>query len=95
METGHFTQMVWKNSKRIGCAWNTNTCKSNGMNFYKLVCEYDPPGNIVGGNYFKDNVPKPVKKTEAELEGELDLNSFQEEEINPFEPSVQMIIQIN
>jgi hypothetical protein len=95
METGHFTQMVWKSSKRIGCAWNTNTCKSNGMNFYKLVCEYDPRGNIVGGNYFKDNVPKPVKKTEAELEGDLDLNSFQEEEINPVEPSVQMIVQIN
>jgi hypothetical protein len=65
------------------------------MNFYKLVCEYDPRGNIVGGNYFKDNVPKPVKKTEAELEGDLDLNSFREEEIKPVEPSVQMIVQIN
>ena len=56
--TGHFTQVVWKNSKRLGCAWNQKTCKSNNLNFYKFVCEYDPPGNV-GGQYAA-NVPRPV-----------------------------------
>lgn len=42
METGHFTQLVWKNSTRLGCG--TSTCK--GMDIW--VCNYDPPGNVQG-----------------------------------------------
>jgi hypothetical protein len=66
--TGHFTQMVWKSTKKVGCAWNTVACKSNGMNFFKLVCEYDPRGNVVGdgGRWFKENVPRPIKKAGIE-----------------------------
>jgi pathogenesis-related protein 1 len=39
---GHYTQVVWRNSQRLGCG--TQTC---GGNFY-LVCRYDPPGNFNG-----------------------------------------------
>ncbi|KAL0739283.1 hypothetical protein Bca4012_015493 [Brassica carinata] len=39
----HYTQLVWKKSLRIGCA--IVFCKS-GDTF--VICNYDPPGNIVG-----------------------------------------------
>ncbi|RIA04149.1 hypothetical protein BRARA_K01652 [Brassica rapa] len=39
----HYTQLVWKKSLRIGCA--TVLCKS-GDTF--IICNYDPPGNVVG-----------------------------------------------
>ncbi|KAF8074330.1 hypothetical protein N665_1113s0011, partial [Sinapis alba] len=39
----HYTQLVWKKSMRIGCAMGF--CNS-GDTF--IICNYDPPGNIVG-----------------------------------------------
>lgn len=39
---GHYTQMVWKSTTKVGCA--KITC--DGMDIW--VCEYDPPGNYVG-----------------------------------------------
>ncbi len=39
MQTGHFTQVVWTTTKRVGCAMTQ--CK--GLDVW--VCEYDPPGN--------------------------------------------------
>ncbi|KAJ4899097.1 hypothetical protein Rs2_13048 [Raphanus sativus] len=39
----HYTQLVWKKSLRVGCA--IVFCKS-GDTF--IICNYDPPGNIVG-----------------------------------------------
>ncbi|KAG0275900.1 hypothetical protein BGZ95_008237 [Linnemannia exigua] len=50
--TGHFTQVVWKSTKTIGCA--RRTCPK----WTVYICEYDPPGNIVTSDnrYFKDNV---------------------------------------
>ncbi len=48
METGHFTQVVWRGTKRVGCGHSQ--CK--GMDIY--VCEYDPPGNWEG--QYRDNV---------------------------------------
>jgi pathogenesis-related protein 1 len=48
---GHYTQMVWKNTKEVGCATATVSGKSSsglsGVVVY-LVCRYSPPGNIVG-----------------------------------------------
>ena len=40
--TGHYTQMVWKNTKEVGCATATA-----GNSIY-LVCRYSPPGNYMG-----------------------------------------------
>lgn len=39
---GHYTQLVWRNSKRIGCA--KVECAGNVI----IVCNYDPPGNVLG-----------------------------------------------
>jgi len=57
--TGHFTQVVWKSTKQVGCA--KKFCKSSGWTIY--ICEYDAPGNIVtsDNSYFKKNV-LPIKK---------------------------------
>ncbi|KAF9928217.1 hypothetical protein FBU30_002560 [Linnemannia zychae] len=51
--TGHFTQVVWKGSKRIGCA--KKFCSNNNWTLY--ICNYDPPGNVMGR--FQENVSPP------------------------------------
>jgi uncharacterized protein YkwD len=40
--SGHYTQMVWKESQQIGCA--KAECDGNVI----IVCNYDPPGNVLG-----------------------------------------------
>ena len=42
MQTGHFTQLVWRGTKQVGCGHTQ--CKGNDI----WVCEYDPPGNWDG-----------------------------------------------
>ncbi|CAN6544259.1 unnamed protein product [Malus baccata var. baccata] len=42
---GHYTQVVWRNSARVGCA--KVSCSSGGT---FIGCNYDPPGNYVGQN---------------------------------------------
>jgi pathogenesis-related protein 1 len=39
---GHYTQIVWRTTKRIGCA--KVECAGNVI----VVCNYDPPGNVLG-----------------------------------------------
>jgi len=51
METGHFTQVVWKGTERVGCA----TLECNGLDLW--VCNYDPAGNVRGG--YQANVSPP------------------------------------
>jgi uncharacterized protein YkwD len=51
MQTGHFTQVVWRATTEVGCG--RSQCK--GMDLW--VCEYDPPGNWEG--QYRDNV-RPV-----------------------------------
>jgi len=41
-DAGHYTQIVWENTKEVGCA--KVACKGNII----VVCNYDPPGNILG-----------------------------------------------
>ncbi len=42
MQTGHFTQVVWRGTTQVGCG--LAQCKGNDI----WVCEYDPPGNWEG-----------------------------------------------
>jgi uncharacterized protein YkwD len=53
--TGHFTQLVWKDTTEIGCGMRK--CKD----VYMYACVYKDAGNIVGhnGSYFRDNVFAP------------------------------------
>ena len=39
---GHYTQMIWRNTERVGCG--EAQCKGMLM----VVCNYDPPGNYIG-----------------------------------------------
>ena len=45
---GHYTQLVWRDTSRVGCA--LKVCDDvAGFGAGELwVCEYDPPGNWVG-----------------------------------------------
>jgi hypothetical protein len=43
---GHYTQMVWENSLRVGCATNANNCGSGMVR--QLICLYSPYGNFNG-----------------------------------------------
>jgi hypothetical protein len=40
--TGHYTQMVWRNTQEVGCG-----VANNGESSI-LVCHYNPPGNEIG-----------------------------------------------
>jgi pathogenesis-related protein 1 len=48
MRSGHFTQVVWRGSQRLGCA--SAACGDLRV----WVCNYDPPGNMEGD--FQRNV---------------------------------------
>ncbi|KAF7990229.1 hypothetical protein HCN44_000034 [Aphidius gifuensis] len=52
--TGHFTQVVWKDSTELGVGFSRN---SKGEIY--VVCNYNPPGNFIGS--FGNNVLKPCK----------------------------------
>lgn len=50
--SGHFTQVIWKNSTYLGVGavvWEKGLF---------VVCNYEPPGNIIGA--FVVNVPPPL-----------------------------------
>ncbi len=53
METGHFTQVVWKGTERMGVA---RVCEPESGETY-VVANYDPPGNWEGR--FPENVLRP------------------------------------
>lgn len=54
-QTGHFSQLVWKGSKQVGCgrtfcgsASNTQKRAQKADSGWFLACEYYPPGNVAG-----------------------------------------------
>lgn len=49
-ETGHFTQIVWKNTKTVGFGISIDA----KTNFMYMVMQFYPPGNVQGE--FKENV---------------------------------------
>jgi len=63
-ESGHFTQMVWDTTRRLGVGLAKS---STGRNI--VVMKYDPPGNYVG-EYTK-HVHKPVNNLTPPAAGQL------------------------
>lgn len=51
-ETGHFTQMVWKSTRKMGMGVAVS---ADGREVY-FVTNYYPAGNIVNHGYFETNV---------------------------------------
>lgn len=51
-QCGHYTQLVWRDTLRVGCAHKLCTMNSPfGAQFPSWdfwVCDYEPPGNVVG-----------------------------------------------
>ena len=56
-ETGHFTQMVWRSSQRLGVGV---ALSADGREVY-MVTNYYPAGNIINYGYFDANV-LPMKR---------------------------------
>ncbi|XP_071962070.1 Golgi-associated plant pathogenesis-related protein 1-like [Antedon mediterranea] len=54
-ETGHFTQVVWMDSKKLGCGYKQDSAQQ----WEYIACSYDPR-SISGARNFKKNVPEPV-----------------------------------
>jgi hypothetical protein len=48
MDTGHFTQLVWLETRELGCGM----AQCNGGDL--VVCNYAPPGNVL--DTFRENV---------------------------------------
>ena len=48
--TGHYTQVVWAETKMVGCGAISFKEKLNGKEYFakRYVCNYYPPGNFLG-----------------------------------------------
>ncbi|XP_059615872.1 uncharacterized protein LOC132261217 isoform X2 [Phlebotomus argentipes] len=81
LKTGHFTQVVWQDSRDLGVGQAKNR---SGQVF--VVANYDPPGNFIGS--FAENVPpvggfRRIREIESEktsptvhFEDTIDLREF-------------------
>jgi uncharacterized protein YkwD len=57
-EWGHFTQLVWRETKKVGC--HSHFCPPgtmSGLGSWYTVCNYSPAGNM--GGAYADNVKPP------------------------------------
>ncbi|KVH91057.1 pathogenesis-related protein 1A-like [Cynara cardunculus var. scolymus] len=55
---GHYTQIMWRDTKKVGCALSYCNNKST-----YVACEYDPPGNFEGLSPFERHDPFIYGKT--------------------------------
>ncbi len=54
-DTGHFTQIIWKNTTEIGCGIRSDCPTPPAWPLsYHVVCQYHPAGNFT--NQFRQNV---------------------------------------
>ncbi|KAK6061738.1 hypothetical protein COOONC_00596 [Cooperia oncophora] len=68
-KTGHFTQLIWKASKRMGVGvsivyhdgFRRNPCQANvPLYMIYVVVKYDPPGNFLSYDAYINNVRSPI-----------------------------------
>ncbi|KAM4835438.1 peptidase inhibitor 16 isoform 1-T1 [Thomomys bottae] len=56
---GHYTQVVWSKTERIGCG--SHFCETlqgvEDTNIHLLVCNYEPPGNVKGQRPYQEGTP--------------------------------------
>ncbi|KAK5644233.1 hypothetical protein RI129_008078 [Pyrocoelia pectoralis] len=60
VKVGHYTQMVWADTHKIGCgAVHYTVNKSDGSKWYEFlfVCNYGPGGNYLGEPVYKPGTP--------------------------------------
>lgn len=57
---GHATQILWKDSKEVGCG--LASCETGGTPYEFLVCNYDPPGNY--NNNYEEEVEAASKSAQ-------------------------------
>jgi hypothetical protein len=58
-DVGHYTQLIWKDTREVGCAITSNQRRD------VLVCRYTPMGNVVGEKAYYYGTP--VKKAAAAM----------------------------
>lgn len=46
MDAGHYTQVVWRGTTRIGCG--RAACSKDGSHWTLVSCNYSPAGNVMG-----------------------------------------------
>ncbi|XP_054724749.1 CRISP/Allergen/PR-1-like [Uloborus diversus] len=54
-EVGHFTQMIWADTWRLGCGFVAFSLGNGYRHFF--VCNYGPAGNIYGKDLYKKGEP--------------------------------------
>ncbi|NP_001037636.1 SCP-related protein precursor [Bombyx mori] len=54
-QIAHYTQMVWSDSDRVGCAIGTS--RTAQMKSFFVVCNYGPAGNYLGNIPYKSGEP--------------------------------------
>jgi uncharacterized protein YkwD len=55
LSCGHFTQVVWANTERVGCG--VKICEDRNLTHTLVMCNYDPAGNIKPDRPYKSGLP--------------------------------------
>ncbi|KAJ7332932.1 hypothetical protein JRQ81_015112 [Phrynocephalus forsythii] len=78
---GHYTQVVWARSERVGCG--TVFCKTienlNDTDMHLVVCNYEPPGNVKGKKPYEEGKPCSMCPDGYSCEDSLCASSADEE----------------
>ena len=70
--TSNFTQMVWKNTKKMGCGVGQKT-----DSIFKVVCYYLPKGNVA--EKYTENVLQIQKKADNKIDNNENLENANKE----------------
>lgn len=91
LKTGHFTQVVWRESRELGIGMTRNR---SGEVF--IVANYDPPGNFIGS--FEKNVLPIVESDEESrrsLEKEAEETEHEKHSDEEYEAFAQRILKFH